>query len=177
MYDPNYQNPQVFYNSYGNGGGQYNMHPMPPPMYDPNAPLPPTYQPPMGGTKVDPSQWRSEPTRRPGQTQAQAPAEPSPDYDAPPGPPPAAQTSYNAPSGPPPAQASYSAPTPAPAPVQPTYTGSSNYTNNPFMAPSEAPAAEILEAQETGVTTASKRSSTHKPPIQSRLDAFASNRK
>jgi hypothetical protein len=31
------------------------MHPMPPPIYDPNG-LPPTYQPPMGGSKVDPSQ-------------------------------------------------------------------------------------------------------------------------
>lgn len=84
-YDPNYQNPSVYYNRYDEGGGQYGMHPMPPPMYDPNAPLPPTYQPPAGGSKVDPSQWRSEPTRRPQET-----GEPSPAYGAPPGPPPAA---------------------------------------------------------------------------------------
>jgi hypothetical protein len=60
------------------------MHPMPPPLYDPNAPMPPVYQPPAGGSKVDPSQWRAEPTRRPSN------GEPSPEYEAPPGPPPAA---------------------------------------------------------------------------------------
>ena len=81
-YDPHYQNPSVYYNTYPDGG-QYGMHPMPPPMYDPNAAPPPTYQPPAGGTKVDPSQWRGEPTRRP------TAGEPSPAYQAPPGPPPA----------------------------------------------------------------------------------------
>ncbi|KAK6612272.1 hypothetical protein H4I96_01485 [Botrytis cinerea] len=70
------------------GRGQYGMHPMPPPMYDPNAPLPPTYQPPAGATKVDPSQWRSEPTRRP----ADDGGESAPDYEAPSGPPPNLQT-------------------------------------------------------------------------------------
>ena len=83
-YDPNYQNPSVYYNSYPQGGA-YGMHPMPPPMYDPNAPMPPTYQPPAGASKVDPSQWRSEPTRRPADG-----GEPAPDYSAPVGPPPTA---------------------------------------------------------------------------------------
>ncbi|KAH8592096.1 hypothetical protein B0O99DRAFT_518210 [Bisporella sp. PMI_857] len=84
-FDPNYQNPQAYYSPYRPDGGQYGMHPMPPPMYNPNEPPPPVYQPPAGGTKVDPSQWRTEPTRRPNEN-----AEASPSYDAPPGPPPAA---------------------------------------------------------------------------------------
>jgi len=87
-YDPSYQNPSVFYQPYS-ASGQYGMHPMPqpmpPPMYDPNAPMPPTYQPPEGATKVDPSQWRSQPTRRPAEGE-----DPAPDYEAPAGPPPAA---------------------------------------------------------------------------------------
>ncbi|KAH6669441.1 hypothetical protein B0J14DRAFT_517698 [Halenospora varia] len=77
-YDPAYQNPSVYYN-------QYDMQAnMPPPMYNPNAQMPPVYQPPAGATKVDPSQWRAEPTRRPAES------DPAPDYTAPPGPPPAA---------------------------------------------------------------------------------------
>ncbi|PMD20835.1 hypothetical protein NA56DRAFT_704066 [Hyaloscypha hepaticicola] len=82
-YDPSYQNPHVFYTRYPQPGGQYGMNPMPPPMYDPNG-QPPSYQPPAGATKVDPSQWRSEPTRRPAESGEQAP-----EYEAPPGPPPA----------------------------------------------------------------------------------------
>lgn len=66
------------------------MHPMPPPMYDPSAPMPPTYQPPAGATKVDPSQWRAEPTRRPAES-----GEPAPEYEAPAGPPPAAVYAHN----------------------------------------------------------------------------------
>jgi len=100
-YDPNYQNPSVYYNSYPDRG-QYGMHPMPPPVYDPNAPPPPTYQPPAGGTKIDPSQWRAEPTRRPATG-----GEPSPAYEAPPGPPPAAV-------------------------VQANHTGASTASNNPY---------------------------------------------
>ncbi|KAA8575794.1 hypothetical protein EYC84_004889 [Monilinia fructicola] len=61
---------------------------MPPPIYDPSAPMPPTYQPPAGATKVDPSQWRSQPTRRP----ADDGGESAPNYEAPPGPPPNLQT-------------------------------------------------------------------------------------
>ena len=56
----------------------------PPPVYDQNSAMPPTYQPPAGATKVDPTQWRSEPTRRPAES-----GEAAPDYTAPPGPPPA----------------------------------------------------------------------------------------
>ena len=82
-YDPEYQNPSVYYNSYQQP--QYGMHPMPPPLYDPNSQMPPTYSPPEGATKVDPSQWRTQPTRRPAET-----GEAAPDYEAPAGPPPAA---------------------------------------------------------------------------------------
>jgi hypothetical protein len=99
-YDPNYRNPSAYYNTYPDGG-QYGMHPMPPPMYDPSQPPPPTYQPPAGGTKVDPSQWRAEPTGRPATG-----GEPSPAYEAPPGPPPAA--------------------------VQANHTGGSTVSNNPY---------------------------------------------
>ncbi|XMA18456.1 hypothetical protein WAI453_011247 [Rhynchosporium graminicola] len=82
-YDPTYQTPAVYYNQYPpQQQGQYGMHPMPPPLYN-TADLPPTYQPPAGATKIDPSQWRAEPTRRPADTTG----EPSPAYDAPPGPP------------------------------------------------------------------------------------------
>lgn len=100
-YDPNYQNPAVYYNEYPQGA-QYGMHSMPPPMYDPNSQMPPTYQPPMGGSKVDPSQWRTQPTRRPAEG-----SDSSPEYEAPPGPPPAAA-------------------------MRPTNTGASTTSNNPY---------------------------------------------
>lgn len=100
QYDPSYQNPQVFYTAYPRPGAQYGMHPMPPPVYDPNG-QPPTYQGPAGGTKVDPSQWRSEPTRRPAESGEQAP-----EYEAPPGAPPAA--------------------------VHANHTGGSTVSNNPY---------------------------------------------
>ncbi|TVY46540.1 hypothetical protein LOCC1_G003344 [Lachnellula occidentalis] len=82
-YDPSYQNPSAYYQPYPPQDQQYGLHSMPPPMYDPNAPLPPSYQPPPGATKVDPSQWGA--TQRPVEV-----GEPSPAYEAPPGPPPAA---------------------------------------------------------------------------------------
>ena len=102
-YDPNYQNPAVYYNQYPppQQNTQHGMYPMPPPLYN-NSDLPPTYQPPAGATKVDPSQWRAEPTRRPAETTG----EPSPAYEAPPGPPPAA--------------------------VQANHTGASTVSNNPY---------------------------------------------
>ncbi|RFU28186.1 hypothetical protein B7463_g8154, partial [Scytalidium lignicola] len=87
QHDPNYQNPANYYYGPYQAEGQYqhNMHPMPPPLYDPNAPMPPSYQPPEGATKVDPSQ-RSQPTMRPAEA-----SDSSPSYYAPPqGPPPAA---------------------------------------------------------------------------------------
>ncbi|KAH7391366.1 hypothetical protein BKA64DRAFT_101700 [Cadophora sp. MPI-SDFR-AT-0126] len=102
-YDPNYQNPAVYYHQYPppQQNGQHGMYPMPPPLYN-NSDLPPTYQPPAGATKVDPSQWRAEPTRRPAETTG----EPSPAYEAPPGPPPTA--------------------------VQANHTGASTVSNNPY---------------------------------------------
>ncbi|GJN70455.1 hypothetical protein PLICBS_004513 [Purpureocillium lilacinum] len=75
----------------GGGGGYYqpdayHMGNMAPPVYDPNRP--PMYPgqpagPPEGGSKVDPSQWRTEPTRRAPESN------PAPDYAPPAGPPPA----------------------------------------------------------------------------------------
>lgn len=100
MYDPTYQDPAANYYPY-NGGG-YNMHPMPPPVYDPRAPKPPNYQPPEGASKVDPSQWTSGPTTRPAEA-----GEPSPSYEAPAGPPPGASVHTN-------------------------HTGTSSASNNPY---------------------------------------------
>ncbi|KAI4870197.1 hypothetical protein F4820DRAFT_287291 [Hypoxylon rubiginosum] len=84
--DPRYAWPQASYSGYqqpapGYGPGNYGMHAMPPPVYDPNN-RPPMYDgadgaAPMGGTKVDPVQTGVEPTRQPGG-----------DYAPPPGPPP-----------------------------------------------------------------------------------------
>ncbi|KAH7321272.1 hypothetical protein B0I35DRAFT_501381 [Stachybotrys elegans] len=54
----------------------------PPPVYDPNRP--PMYEGPGPDySKVDPSQMRTEPTRRPAEMRM------PPEYEAPPGPPPA----------------------------------------------------------------------------------------
>ncbi|KAK2625592.1 hypothetical protein QTJ16_004904 [Diplocarpon rosae] len=101
-YDPMYQNPSVYYNTYPQqNNSQYGMYPVPPPVYN-HADLPPTYQPPAGATKIDPSQWRAEPTRRPADTIG----EPSPAYEAPPGPPPAA--------------------------INASHTGTSAVSNNPY---------------------------------------------
>ncbi|KAH8813137.1 chitin synthesis regulation, resistance to congo red-domain-containing protein [Xylogone sp. PMI_703] len=84
-FDPNYQNPSNYYYTPYPQQGQYGMHPMPPPMYDPNAPMPPSYQPPEGATKIDPSQ-NSQPTTRPAEASDSSPSY----YAPPPGPPPAA---------------------------------------------------------------------------------------
>ncbi|KFA63016.1 hypothetical protein S40285_07242 [Stachybotrys chlorohalonatus IBT 40285] len=67
------------YNTYR---GDYGMHyAPPPPVYDGSRP--PMYEGPGAEhSKVDPSQWRSEPTRRPAEGNN------APEYDAPPGPPP-----------------------------------------------------------------------------------------
>lgn len=73
---------------YGQQDG-YNMNYMPPPpTYDGNRP--PEYQqgPPAGASKVDPSQWSSQPTNRPAESSTTG-AGGLPDYQAPPGPPPA----------------------------------------------------------------------------------------
>lgn len=87
-YRPPNQNPQDGYNM------NYNMNYMPPPpTYDANRP--PEYQqgPPPGATKVDPSQWRNEPTNRPAESSTTG-AGVVPEYEAPPGPPPAAATRH-----------------------------------------------------------------------------------
>ncbi|TGJ85729.1 hypothetical protein E0Z10_g3050 [Xylaria hypoxylon] len=76
--DPAFAYPQPVYRPvYGhnnNGGPEYNMYSMPPPVYDPNRP--PVYDGPPVGSKVDPVQG-----------QAQGPAQG--DYAPPAGPPPA----------------------------------------------------------------------------------------
>lgn len=84
---------------------QYGMEAYPPPGYEYNVP-PPTYQPPQGGTKIDPRQsvWRTEPTRRPNEAGG-GPAAPE----------------YTAPAGPPPVATLHS-----------TATGSSSASNNPY---------------------------------------------
>lgn len=65
------------------------MYPMPPPMYDPNAAMPPTYAPPMGGSKVDPSQWRENAAMKPAE------GEPTPVYTPPvSAPPPVVQANH-----------------------------------------------------------------------------------
>jgi len=73
-YDPSYVNPSSYYVATTGFG----MQPMPPPVYNPNAPLPPSYQP-QNGSKVDPSQWGSA-----------VPPPQNANYQAPPGPPPTA---------------------------------------------------------------------------------------
>lgn len=83
-YDPTYQDPRAYYYPY-NGDG-YNMHPMAPPVYDPRAPMPPVYQPPVGASKVDPSQVTTRPA---------ADGDPSPSYGAPEVPPPGAAVKTN----------------------------------------------------------------------------------
>jgi len=88
-YDPTYQNPRVFYNPYPSGQYAMPQYPAPPPMYNPNAPMPPMYQPPEGGSKVDPSQY-GQTTSRPTDG-----TEPSPAYTPPSGPPPAALHAEN----------------------------------------------------------------------------------
>ncbi|KAH6619712.1 hypothetical protein B0J18DRAFT_252294 [Chaetomium sp. MPI-SDFR-AT-0129] len=62
----------------------YNMHAMPPPMYDPTAPRPPMYEPPAGATKAGPHQ------QAPDAPQAQHQSGQGSDYAPPPGPPPSA---------------------------------------------------------------------------------------
>ncbi|KAI1464272.1 uncharacterized protein F4812DRAFT_217924 [Daldinia caldariorum] len=76
--DPQYAWPQASYTPYqqgpGYGASGYGMHPIPPPVYDPNN-RPPMYE---GGSKIDPVQTGVEPTRQPAGN----------DYAPPPGPPP-----------------------------------------------------------------------------------------
>ncbi|RDW73234.1 hypothetical protein BP6252_07141 [Coleophoma cylindrospora] len=90
-YDPSYVNPSMYYQQeFQPQYGYYGMNNMAPPMYNPNAPVPPTYQP-QGASKIDPSQeYRTAPpTRRPAEGSDGAPS-----YEAPPGPPPAAANPF-----------------------------------------------------------------------------------
>jgi hypothetical protein len=100
QHDPSYRYPTPDYSVYR--PDQYGMHAYPPPVYDPNAPAPPSYQPPAGATKIDASQSR---TGSAGNQPAYG--EPSPEYTAPLGPPPAAA-------------------------LHATHTGSSSASNNPY---------------------------------------------
>lgn len=90
------------------------MHPVPPPVYDPDAPRPPMYpgpppamamamvQPPDGATKVDPMQQALAPASVPvlpplysGRNDGNGGGEEQ--YEAPPGPPPSAQAQVQGP--------------------------------------------------------------------------------
>lgn len=86
QYDPSYTNPNSYYTQYAPQPGlnAYNGRTAPPPIYDPTAPLPPSYQLPQGAGKLETSQWSNEPPVR------RQSSDPSPGYDAPLGPPPSA---------------------------------------------------------------------------------------
>ncbi|KAJ2904089.1 hypothetical protein MKZ38_008900 [Zalerion maritima] len=91
--DSRYAYPQAAaYTSYNPQAHSMNPMAPPPPMYDPNFARPPMYEPPEGATKTDPSQWRSEPTRRPGDFGQQSGVQDSSEFAPPPGPPPPART-------------------------------------------------------------------------------------
>ncbi|EGO53099.1 hypothetical protein NEUTE1DRAFT_92073 [Neurospora tetrasperma FGSC 2508] len=137
--DPRYPDPQTTFRPYGNPAvltrpgsqqqqqpyGNYGMYPVPPPVYDPDAPRPPMYpgppptmamamaQPPDGATKVDPMQ--QAPVLPPVSTTVPPTSGTGGDgnerYEAPPGPPPSIQ-----------AQAQ----TQAPAPIRQQGTGGTN---------------------------------------------------
>ncbi|KAK4188529.1 hypothetical protein QBC35DRAFT_496119 [Podospora australis] len=104
--DPRYRYPQASISPYYPNGQQqaYDMHGMPPPVYDPNAPRPPVYQPPEGATKVD--------LEQPPQYRFAASSQQQPQLDAP------QNFEYAPPSGPPPSAAG--------APIQPQGTGNTN---------------------------------------------------
>lgn len=114
--DPRYPDPQITIRPYGNPAvltrpgsqqqqpyGNYGMYPVPPPVYDPDAPRPPMYpgppptmamgQPPDGATKVDPMQ--QAPVLPPVSTTVPPTSGTGGDgserYEAPPGPPPSIQ--------------------------------------------------------------------------------------
>lgn len=82
--DPRYAYPApAGFTTYRPPQNEYGMYPMPPPVYDPNAPRPPMYYGPPAqdvGTKVDPDQSRGH--QRPTATEEE--------YEAPAGPPPSA---------------------------------------------------------------------------------------
>ncbi|KAI9828647.1 MAG: hypothetical protein M1832_001750 [Thelocarpon impressellum] len=62
---PPHQAQHGFYQPQGDG---YNMHPVPPPAYNPNLAAPPTYQPPTGASKAAPSQQFPDHPQRPGES-------------------------------------------------------------------------------------------------------------
>lgn len=90
------------------------MYDMPPPVYDPNAPRPPKYEPPAGAAKVDSNQ-------QPNAEQNGQPTGQYAEYAPPAGPPPGSdqpQDSFAPPPGPPPSN------------VQPQGTGNTNPFRN-----------------------------------------------
>ncbi|KAJ4417701.1 hypothetical protein N0V85_001744 [Neurospora sp. IMI 360204] len=116
--DPRYPYPQTTFQPYGNPHGpqqqpygNYGMHPVPPPVYDPDAPRPPMYpgpppmamvQPPDGATKVDPMQQAPAPASVPvlpplysGRNDGNGGG--GEQYEAPLGPPPSAQAQVQGP--------------------------------------------------------------------------------
>ncbi|KAL2135625.1 hypothetical protein VTI74DRAFT_7575 [Chaetomium olivicolor] len=114
--DPRYRYSQPANIRPYNPDTQYlDMYAMPPPVYDPNAPRPPAYEPPTGSTKVEPNQQRDADQGQ--QSQGQQPTGQHVDYPPPPGSPPPrrqSQEAYAPPPGPPPST------------VRPQGTGSTN---------------------------------------------------
>ncbi|KXX78160.1 hypothetical protein MMYC01_204274 [Madurella mycetomatis] len=103
--DPRYRYPQpanTTIHPYGPDSQYYGMHAMPPPVYDPNAPRLPVYEPPAGSTKAEPSQQHqlNQPATGASAEHASPPGPPPisgppPDYTPPPGPPPRAAESQS----------------------------------------------------------------------------------
>ncbi|KAK4105337.1 hypothetical protein N658DRAFT_503499 [Parathielavia hyrcaniae] len=106
--DPHYQPPQPagFY-PYAPERHYYDMHVMPPPVYDPNAPRPPMYEPPAGSIKVNTTQQFQAGQSQHGQQSQQSHQQNEErfEYAPPPGSPPPSssrlQDSYAPPPGPP----------------------------------------------------------------------------
>lgn len=75
-FDPNYHPPQIALYQVPEGYATHG-YPAPPPAYNPNAPPPPTYQPPEGGSKIAPSQSVYQPPQGspPSSSDAIPPAE------------------------------------------------------------------------------------------------------
>ncbi|KAJ4295954.1 hypothetical protein N0V88_004656 [Collariella sp. IMI 366227] len=113
--DPRYRPPQTANIRPYNPDNQYlDMYAMPPPVYDPNAPRPPAYEPPVGSTKVEPDQQRD--AEQSQQSQSQQPTGEHVEYPLPPGSPPPPRRS----------QEVYAVP-----PGAPPYTAQSQGTGNP----------------------------------------------
>ncbi|KAI9783443.1 MAG: hypothetical protein M1816_001367 [Peltula sp. TS41687] len=71
--EPHTWQPQNQFSFYHNQENGYQMHPVPPPAYNPNLAPPPVYQPPAGASKVNPSQHPPTMPAPPGEGSYPAP--------------------------------------------------------------------------------------------------------